>query len=372
MNHLISAITEELASYLEDPFDLPYSGENSHALAARCLKDIKNEKYRPSFYSYSLLLRNRSSSSKKDMISLILQRYRYDIINQKGLDPDGKNQYPVAIQIEITSRCNYRCKFCYQTDATFSSKESKYQGDISYVNWTRLIDECCGSIPFLIIASRGEPTLHPEFSEIISYAKGKFLDFKLNTNASLLNEQSIHSILDACTTVHFSIDSADKKGYEYLRVNGKLENVLKRIHLFNERRKHHPRKDIIRTHASGVRYDPLIQNEQEHRSVLESYVDGSSFVPYTPWDSSYTNPANSLTTPCNLLRLQQYVWFDCTYGACDIDYKNNLINSNNAVDLSTGIGLRSAWNSPEMVAVRNKHNQGGRQCLNPCSGCTYE
>jgi len=364
-------VLELLKQFLLNPYYLPYSSNRSATLAQRCADDLSSLSYIPGFYTESLIQRQWNSLSTADKLSLVLQRYRYDQINDKKADPDDGALYPVVVQIEITSRCNYRCQFCYQTDPTFSSKDSLYQGDITLESWFTLIDEAVEQIPFLIIASRGEPTLHPCFNEILAYARGKFLDFKINTNASLLNEVTIKSILDSCTTVHFSIDSADPTAYALLRVNGDLRNVIKRIKTFNKLREQHSRQSIIRTHASGVYFRTDIQDEDAFKSQLQNLVDGASFVPYTPWNSSYSNSANGIDAPCTILALQQYVWFDCTYGACDIDYKNKLISSNNKINLLSGEGLLRAWQSPQMLALRAAHSDGGRQGLTPCSGCTY-
>ena len=52
--------------------------------------------------------------------------------------------------------------------------------------------------------------MHPEFTEMLDYCKGKFLDVN-NTNASLLTSNKNEAILDTCDTVVFSIDTPDKK-----------------------------------------------------------------------------------------------------------------------------------------------------------------
>ena len=48
----------------------------------------------------------------------------------------------------------------------------------------------------ITLASRGEPTLHPKLPEMLEYASGKFLEVKLNTNATRLDEKVIRKILE--------------------------------------------------------------------------------------------------------------------------------------------------------------------------------
>ena len=47
---------------------------------------------------------------------------------------------------------------------------------------------------------------------MLDYGNNKFLAFKINTNASMLNEKLIHSILSTnIQSIVFSVDLAEKK-----------------------------------------------------------------------------------------------------------------------------------------------------------------
>ena len=77
---------------------------------------------------------------------------------------------------------------------------------------------------------------------------------KINTNASLLNEKKIHAILSGgVTTIVFSADAADSELYAKLRVNGKLEKVLKNIELFNKIKETKYKNSKIISRVSGVK-----------------------------------------------------------------------------------------------------------------------
>ena len=77
---------------------------------------------------------------------------------------------------------------------------------------------------------------------MLGYTNGKFLTVKLNTNASLLNEKMVHSILSSgINTVVFSADAAEENLYSRLRVNGSLNKTLKNIEMFQKiREKQYP------------------------------------------------------------------------------------------------------------------------------------
>ncbi len=61
----------------------------------------------------------------------------------------------------------------------------------------KIIDQIENNVQFVTLASRGEPLVSKEFDEMIKYTSGKFLNLKINTNASLLNEKKCHSILES-------------------------------------------------------------------------------------------------------------------------------------------------------------------------------
>ena len=89
--------------------------------------------------------------------------------------------------------CNYRCIFCYQTDKSFTGRSNGFMGHMNFEMFKRIIDEAQGNVEFVSIASRGEPLMCPDINQMLSYTRGKFLNLKMNTNASVLNEEKSHA-----------------------------------------------------------------------------------------------------------------------------------------------------------------------------------
>ena len=169
--------------------------------------------------------------SDKEVINYLINRYKYEVYPIiKKID-----EYPPLIQIEPSSICNFRCIFCFETDKTFTDKKSGHMGTMKLDLFKKIIDEIEGKVQFVTLASRGEPLVSKEINEMIKYTSGKFLNLKINTNASLLNEEKIHTILSSnVKTMVFSADAADSDLYKKLRVNGSLEKTIKNIKLFRE------------------------------------------------------------------------------------------------------------------------------------------
>ena len=78
---------------------------------------------------------------------------------------------------------------CYQIDKSFSNKSSGFMGYMEFDLYKNIIDQIEGKVEAVTLASRGEPLLNKNFTKMIEYSSGKFLGFKINTNASLLTEK---------------------------------------------------------------------------------------------------------------------------------------------------------------------------------------
>ena len=119
------------------------------------------------------------SINKTDHARYIIYRYKYNKYPQLKIVDD----YPPCIQIEPSSICNYRCIMFYQIDTSFSKKSSGYMGYMDFEMYKNIIDQIEGNVEAVTLASRGEPLLNKDFVRMLEYSSGKFLGFKINTNA---------------------------------------------------------------------------------------------------------------------------------------------------------------------------------------------
>ena len=104
---------------------------------------------------------------------------------------------------------------------------------------------------------------------MLKYTIGKFLNLKLNTNASLLNEEKCHAILaGGVRTIVFSADAADEKLYSKLRVNGKLSKVLKNIEQFQKIRETQYQKSLIISRVSGVKF-----SKEQNFNSMKNFIN---------------------------------------------------------------------------------------------------
>lgn len=296
----------------------------------------------------------------KNLPRYVFHRFRYDVFpSLRQLDA-----FPPYVQIEPTSVCNFRCVFCYQTDESFSSRDSEHMGSMSVDTFKRIVDQIEGEVEFVSLASRGEPLMCRDLPAMLEYANGKFLGLKVNTNASILTEERSHALLSgAVGTVVFSADAAEEPLYSQLRVNGKLDRVLRNIERFETiRQKHYSNSKVI-SRVSGV-YVNHDQDMDKMVSLWGGMVDQISFVRYNPWENVYEAPFSGVSTPCSDLWRRMFVWFDGRVNPCDTDYKSVL-----SVGDVTSDSLSELWRGPAYERFRSTHLNAERGRLHPCNKC---
>ena len=291
----------------------------------------------------------------------LFHRYRYDVFPiSRELD-----DFPPCLQIEPTSVCNFRCVFCYQTHKALTSKQNGHMGFIDLDLFKRVVDQAEGQVEIVTLASRGEPTLHPKFSDLMDYLRGKFLSLKINTNASRLTEEKCHAILQAdVSTLVFSADAASEPLYSSMRVNGNLEQTLTNVETFRHiKEEGYPESRIV-TRVSGVKY-AAEQSLEEMEKTWGGLVDQVAFVSYNPWENSYERPQSDVTAPCTDLWRRMFVWWDGKVNPCDVDYLSLLEVGN-----SRNQSISELWKGSQYQSLRKKHLSKQRTRIEPCRRCS--
>ena len=314
----------------------------------------------PPFTLHSFNISEIEKLTDQELPRFLFYRYRYEVFPQQfQLD-----KFPPCLQIEPTSICNYRCVFCYQVDSSFNKKSNGMMGMMSFDLFKLLIDEAEGRCEAISLASRGEPLICPEIEEMLAYAGGKFLALKLNTNAWFLDDAKCHAILQAgVNTVVFSADSASEPNYSRFRVGGQLERVVKNIKRFHEIREKQYAHSTTISRVSGVKV-PGSDDIDHMEHFWGDWVDQVSFVDYNPWENTYQQPVNNITTACSDLWRRMFVWWDGSVNPCDSDYKSTL-----CVGKAPESGLSSLWRSQQYEELRKIHKNQKRQQCNPCDRC---
>ncbi len=298
-------------------------------------------------------------NEERDIVDYIVHRYKFKFYPKlKKVVP-----FPLHLLIEPVSFCNIHCVMCFQNDPFF--KERKNRGMIDFIFFKNLVDQAFeNNCRALTLASRGEPTLHPQFGQMLGYCREKFLELKININALKLPENLCYQILDSgVDIVVFSIDTNDKRGYRKIRKGGSLDAAVKNIRRFCEIR--NSKKEYLKT---STRISGVYLGWQDKEKFYESWkeiVDTIAFIPVVKRWNTYANESIDSYQPCNMLWERMYVWFDGTCNPCDSDYRSYL-SVGNAKDML----LKEVWLSEKYSYLRDQHIKGHRTLLLPCNRCS--
>lgn len=84
------------------------------------------------------------------------------------------------IYLEITNICNLQCPFCH--------KDNRKKEYMSLDDIKRVVDMCKPYTKCLYLHLKGEPLLHPDFSDILEYLDDNSINIKITTNGDFLSK----------------------------------------------------------------------------------------------------------------------------------------------------------------------------------------
>lgn len=96
-----------------------------------------------------------------------------------------KSSSPLNVQFEITYQCNNRCIFCY------NGCDSRSICPVSTEGAKQILHNLVANGVLEVNFNGGEPLARDDFFELATYAKGLGLDIHLNTNATLVSDETV-------------------------------------------------------------------------------------------------------------------------------------------------------------------------------------
>ncbi len=118
-------------------------------------------------------------SNLKTTCSLLYQLMKIKCITKRA---------PVFVSLVLNERCNLRCKYCYaNVEDRFDSKHG--EGGFTKKEVFEMVDELYGMGTRLIFLLGGEPLLHNDIGEIVSYIVSKGIMLHLITNGTLIKKK---------------------------------------------------------------------------------------------------------------------------------------------------------------------------------------
>lgn len=123
--------------------------------------------------------------------------------------------HPSHVLVELTTRCNLRCRWCNQSKPEW--RKIHGNRDMPFENFSKIIPQLKGSRKILLY-NIGEPLLYKELTEAISLAKKYIPEVAITTNGLLLNADIAVKLENAgLTSLNISIDSPDRDVMKRIR-----------------------------------------------------------------------------------------------------------------------------------------------------------
>ena len=269
------------------------------------------------------------------------------------------SEFPQSIILEPTNAYNLRCKMCPAYGEGVQKKR-----DIGFIKrdvWERAIDEI-GSWPSTVnldIHGAGEPLLHPDFFDIVSYAKSKNnINLGFLCNGTLLDKKKSNAVIElGVDWVCFSVDGAEKEIFEYYRKGAVLQTVEENIQYLLS----------LRTHDKPLVFLNMVHHQE---ADINKFIDKwAGFVDTLSISRKReifrdNNKRLKLLKPCSFLYRQLGIGWSGVTGLCCEDYW---------IEYATGEfpaqSLYEIWHGKKFRKARELHEAGRYNELYLCRTC---
>jgi len=145
--------------------------------------------------------------------------------------------------LDISAVCNAQCPFCPRV----YMPEERTKGFMTMELFERCITELKAQrIKDVRLYATSEPTLHPNFDDIVRRLKVEGISICVSTNGAFLEKHRESLLL--VDTLQLSIDGWDKASYEKLRYPLKFEVIREQVRSFYAYAKEHAVRPEISAH----------------------------------------------------------------------------------------------------------------------------
>lgn len=275
---------------------------------------------------------------------------------------------PQEVILEVTNRCNLRCRYCHIHGA--EAEFHRRQGSMAPALWRKIVEELAswGKPVTLVTHGAGEPLLYPHLKELLKTAKEvEHLTVGFMTNAMLLNKEMAQFLVEiGLDWIAFSVDGVTPPLHDSIRIGADLSKIEGNI-LYLHRIKMENGLLRPRFRFNMVLY-PHIDPGERHR-YLEKWLpmaDVISLSRFRPVGSRRLSlPPDIVRAPCRNLLSQMVIAWDGRLGLCCEDIEAT-VSPGSAADAD----LATLFSGSEVyIRYREAHGRGEAEGLPLCSDC---
>ena len=260
------------------------------------------------------------------------------------------SDFPLLVDIELSSLCNLTCPMCYTI-----TDEFKQQVNVTRMDWglyKKIIDEIGGKVPAIRLSLRGEATLHTKFIEAIKYAKDRDIkEVSMLTHGGKLTLPYFQKMAEAgIDWITISVDGLGET-YERVRKPLKFNDLLSKIKSIKQYKAEHKlKRPVIK--VQGI-WPAIAQSGPDaYYDTFAPYTDLVAFNPLIDYLSNDTHIEylEEFTCPQQYQRL--VIGADGLVMKCSNDEENREVIGD--IKKET---VHQVWHGEKMEAVRDMHLQ---------------
>jgi MoaA/NifB/PqqE/SkfB family radical SAM enzyme len=154
---------------------------------------------------------------------------------------DGKRPPPINVEIDLSNRCSLGCEWChfaYTHTRGPLAKSPKLRdaipgGDLMDTDLAKSIvrQMAQAGVKSIVWTGGGEPTLHPDFDEVISYAASQYymLQQGIYTNGAHIDDARAALLKSKLAWINVSLDAVSAQDYRLTKVANLFDKVCGNI-----------------------------------------------------------------------------------------------------------------------------------------------
>jgi SynChlorMet cassette radical SAM/SPASM protein ScmE len=146
-------------------------------------------------------------------------------------DPPKVMRSPRSIDIDLTSRCNLKCLYCYYFDNPAVTYE-----DLPTCEWLAFFEELGRLGVMDICLAGGEPFTRSDLKQLLEGIVKNKMRFNLLSNGALINDDMAEYIANTgrCNYIQISIDGSSPETHDICRGKGSFEKAVRGIRILQK------------------------------------------------------------------------------------------------------------------------------------------
>lgn len=138
---------------------------------------------------------------------------------------------PRSVDIDITNRCNLRCRHCY-----YYSSDAETAEELGTEEWLRFFRELNDCSVLKVVLAGGEPFIREDFRELVEGIVANRMRFGILSNGTLVTDEIAAFLASTrrCDYVQVSLDGSSPEVHDRLRGRGSFQQAVRGIGLLRK------------------------------------------------------------------------------------------------------------------------------------------